>query len=732
MINKELVPETHPLVTREHRRRKAVLYIRQSSEEQVRENTGSTDFQRGLSSVAQKYGWPESQIETIDEDLGRSGSSSEGRAGWQRLQAMIAAKEVGIVIVANISRLSRQLLDFELFRLCAAATNTLLYADGRFVDPADSNDIFYSHLQAMFGAHENRQRVRIMSQARITKAKKGAVVSALPVGWVKAPDGAYDYDPETKDSIRLIIDTFQEKRSLRGTVKALAKAGILIPSKRGKKTYCAKPTLGRVKGILTNVAYAGTYAFGKTQSQHGGPILASGQSKRIKVPEERWIQTFDHHPAYMTREEQEQFKSILKENEFKRRNRAGRGQALTQGLLRCAICGETLVVCYHKKTYSYGCGWKWLQYAENPCTRFVSLEFDQYILAEVFKILQTPPLDMLMSALEASRSQERARLSWIESERERLEHKVQEAQELVHRSHGSRPRVYEYAVDQLDKVLEEREAFKQKIAIGQAKAKKFETNDELEELCRLATEVPALWHHPLITHQERKELLRCVIDHIVVSATSERIDATIFWKTGAQTPIVLWHNTGRYNLIRELHAQGLTVFEIKEHLAAGKTSSGQKMNITVGRLYDVLRELGLKPKRFSAEYLKLRQTAWELHQGGQSTDSIAEHFNDQGFKSASGTPWTQSMVYGLLRAQGKTAILLEDLHREVISEARARGLNYRQMAEEFNKRGIRRRDGQPWTARDIKRRWGGLNQLKCNREQRGLNTTDRVDVQTSA
>jgi hypothetical protein len=81
MINKELTLETHPLVTSDHLRRKAVTYIRQSSEEQVRENTGSADFQRGLKSVAQRYGWPESQIEIIDEDLGRSGSSSEGRTG---------------------------------------------------------------------------------------------------------------------------------------------------------------------------------------------------------------------------------------------------------------------------------------------------------------------------------------------------------------------------------------------------------------------------------------------------------------------------------------------------------------------------------------------------------------------------------------------------------------------------------------------------------------------------
>jgi DNA invertase Pin-like site-specific DNA recombinase len=607
MINKELAPETHPLVTREHRRRKAVLYIRQSSEEQVRENTGSTDFQRGLSSVAQKYGWPESQIETIDEDLGRSGSSSEGRTGWQRLQAMVAAGEVGVVIVATVSRLSRQFLDFEVFRLLAAANNTLIYTDGRFVDPTDSNDIIFSQMQAMIASYDNRQRVGLMSQARITKAKQGAVVSALPVGWIKAPDGAYDYDPETKDSIRLIIDTFREKRSLRQTVKALAKKGIPIPSKCGKRIYFTKPTLGRVKAVLTNVAYAGTYAFGKTQSLPGGPVLSNGQSKRIKVSEDRWIQTFDHHPAYMSREEQDQFKSILKENRFQRRNRPGRGPALTQGLLRCAICSETLVVSYHKKTHSYGCGWKWLQYAEKPCTRFVSLEFDQYILAEVFKILKAPPVDMLISALEASRNQEQARLSWIESERERLEHKVQEAQELVHRSHGSRPRVYEYAVDQLDKVLEEREAFKQKIAIGQAKAKKFETNDELEELCRLATEVPALWHHPLITHRERKALLRCVIDHVVVSATSERIDATIFWKTGVETAVVLWRGIGRYALIRDLNAQGLTVVEIQEHLAAGKTSTGQKVKITVGRLYMILQKLGLKPNRFSVDYLSLKK-----------------------------------------------------------------------------------------------------------------------------
>jgi hypothetical protein len=556
-----------------------------------------------------------------------------------------------------------------------------------------------------------------MSQARTTKAKQGAVVSPLPVGWVKVPYGTYEKDPETEDTIQLVIDTFREKRSLRGTVKALAKAGVEIPSRFGKRTYSTRPTLGRVKAILTNVAYAGTYAFGKTQSLPGGPVLANGQSKRIKVPESRWIQTFNHHPAYITREEQEQFKSILKNNEFKRRDRAGRGQALTQGLLHCAICDETLLVCYHKNTYSYGCGPKWLQYAERPCTRFVSLEFDQYILAEVFKVLRTPPVDMLMSALEASRGQEQTRLSWIESERKRLKHEEQKAQKLVDRSYGSRLSAYDYAVDQLDRVLKEKQEFEQKVAIEQAKAKKFETNDELEELCRLASEVPALWHHPLVTDQERKELLRCVIDHIVVAATKERIDATIFWKTGAQTPIVLWRGIGRYTLIRELHAQGLTVSEIKEHLATGKTSTGQKVEITEGRFYIILRKLGLKPNRFTVDYLQLKQRALELNREGKSLKSIASQFNEEGVKSASGKPWTDQMVHGLVGRYFKKLTPLEDEHRKAIAEARARGLNSREIAIELNERKIRRRDGQPWRPQDVVKRWADLNRLQRKRAQ---------------
>ena len=135
-------------------------------------------------------------------------------------------------------------------------------------------------------------------------------VSALPVGWIKNPDGDYEFDLEAKDRIQIVIQTFWETRSIRRTVQALLKARIQIPARQGKRLCFKKPTLDRVKTILTHPAYAGVYVYGRTQSQPGGPVQATGQTKRGRVPENRWIKIPNHHPAYLTPEQQEEIKSF--------------------------------------------------------------------------------------------------------------------------------------------------------------------------------------------------------------------------------------------------------------------------------------------------------------------------------------------------------------------------------------------------------------------------------------
>ena len=223
---------TDPAIRPEHLRRSAVIYLRQSTPEQVHKHSGSAHFQRSLADVARSYGWPDSQIQIIDDDLGKSGSSTEGRSGWQSLQAMIEANQVGVVFAANISRFSRQVHDFELFRLRAVVHNVLLHVDGRFINPANAGDAVLAQLTAMLAQFDNHKRAEIMMRAKVAKVRKGLAVSQLPVGWIKRPDGVYDYDPETKDTIQLVIKTFWETRSVYKTVKALAKAGVQMPNQK--------------------------------------------------------------------------------------------------------------------------------------------------------------------------------------------------------------------------------------------------------------------------------------------------------------------------------------------------------------------------------------------------------------------------------------------------------------------------------------------------------------------
>ena len=169
-----------------------------------------------------------------------------------------------------------------------------------------------------------------------------------------------------------------------------------------------------------------------------------------------------------------------------------------------------------------------------------------------------------------------------------------------------------------------------------------------------------------MSNEERKEVLRCLIDQIVVGVSDERIDARIRWKAGGKTRSSSSDEAGHHHLLRELHVQNLTAVEIKQHLAAGKTSTGQAVTIGFNRLYFIMHKMGLKQHRFSLAYLSVQQKAAELYREGRSTEWIAKHFKEQGYASASGKPWTAVMVNGVLRAIGEKPDSLEEIQRRLI------------------------------------------------------------------
>ena len=127
-------------ITREHQQRLAIIYIRQSTPQQVERNQESTKLQYALVDRAFHFGWARETIVTIDDDLGRSGSTVEGRLGFQRLVAEVGLGHVGLVLGIEMSRLARSCRDWhQLLEICALFDTLIADVDGVY-DPANYND----------------------------------------------------------------------------------------------------------------------------------------------------------------------------------------------------------------------------------------------------------------------------------------------------------------------------------------------------------------------------------------------------------------------------------------------------------------------------------------------------------------------------------------------------------------------------------------------------------------
>jgi recombinase len=167
----------------------------------------------------------------------------------------------------------------------------------------------------------------------------------------------------------------------------------------------------------------------------------------------------------------------------------------------------------------------------------------------------------------------------------------------------------------------------------------------------------------------------------------------------------VWLQAGRHNLVRELHAEGCNVEEIQQRMAVGQNSTGQRRTYNILSIYLILKKLGLKPHRRPQWYNLLQDEAARLFEQGYSMRQIADQFNKRGLTSQWGKPWTKKLIYALLAGVKKGPYALDRVQFEAIADARGRGLKYAQMAVEFNERKVPRRDNRPWTARAISERW---------------------------
>src|SRR5437764_15389983 len=198
----------NPKISADHLKRRAIVYIRQSSPGQVIHNQESQRRQYGLADHARQLGFQ--QVEIIDEDLGRSGSGQVERPGFQRLVAEVCAGQVGAVLSIEASRLARNGRDWHhLIELCGVVGVVVIDPEGIY-DPRLPNGRLLLGLKGTmneFELHLFRQR---SFEAMRQKARRGEFQCNLPAGYCWAPSGKIEFDPDRRvqQAIRSVFERF--------------------------------------------------------------------------------------------------------------------------------------------------------------------------------------------------------------------------------------------------------------------------------------------------------------------------------------------------------------------------------------------------------------------------------------------------------------------------------------------------------------------------------------------
>ena len=346
----------------DHLAREAVVYIRQSTQDQLRHNHESRRRQYGLADRARGLGWDEPVV--IDEDLGRSGGGTS-RPGFDRLLVAICEGRVGIVLSLEASRLARNGRDWHtLLEFCALVGCLLGDEDGLY-DPRLPNDRLLLGMKGTLSEMElSTLRQRSLEALRL-KASRGELLLSVAVGYVKVRCDRIAKDPDrrVREAIDLVFRKFAEFRSIRQVHLWLRREEVLLPAVRivgeERRIVWKPPVYGTVHKLMTNPVYAGAYAFGRTESR----VTVENGRKRITRGFRRdradWdVLIRDHHEGYVSWDEYERNQRLIADNANCRglmaRGAVRRGDALLAGLLRCGHCGRRVHVHYSGTKVSIG------------------------------------------------------------------------------------------------------------------------------------------------------------------------------------------------------------------------------------------------------------------------------------------------------------------------------------------------------------------------------------------
>lgn len=538
-------------ITPQHLERDAYLYVRQSTVRQVLENNESTQRQYALRDRAVALGWPLERIHVLDCDLGKSGSQSAGRDGFQKLVSEVALGKAGLVMGLEVSRLARNSADWHrLIELCSLAGALILDEDGIY-DPANFNDRLLLGLKGTMSEAELHFLKARMRGGMLNKARRGELQMSPPIGLVYRDDGVLILDPdsEIQAAMRLVFETFERTGSAMQTARLFREQGLRFPRRTRKGVnkgdlHWVAPAHSRILQVLHNPRYGGAFVYGQVRCRR----LPDGKHSTTKVPRSQWQFVIpDVHVGYISWQQFEANQKRLADNALgfggaKKMGPPREGPALLQGRVLCGICGERMSIHYnllHQQIVpTYVCQQASVKRAEKVCQRVPGGVVDQAISNFLLELMEPMTLQVAL----AVQQEVEARVNETQALRRKHVERAQYEAELARRRYMQVDPENRLVADSLEaewntklRILAEAQ---QQYDEQTQKQRLLIDAQTSEQLLSLATDFPRVWNDPEVESRERKRIVRLLIEDVTL-INGEAIQVHVRLRGGATRSLTL-------------------------------------------------------------------------------------------------------------------------------------------------------------------------------------------------